>query len=74
MAVMKRLQLGIIGDEGTEGCAEKLVARRGANVLVLGDPVGRAAAIGSLKAERVLCFDFGNVASGFSELSVRCSS
>lgn len=75
--MMKRLQLGIIGDEGTEVIAEKLGAicsRRGANVLVLGDPVGGAAATGSLKPERVLCFDFGENVSGFSELSVRCSS
>lgn len=74
---MKRLQLGIIGDEGTEGCAEKLGAicsRRGANVLVLGDSVGEAAATGSLKAERVLCFYFGEKGSGFSELSVKCAS
>lgn len=72
---MKRLQLGIIGDEGTEVTAEKLGAicsRRGANVLVLGDPVGEAAATGSLKPERVLCFDFGEKLSGFSELSVMC--
>ncbi len=80
MAVMKRLQLGIIGDEGTEGCAEKLGAicsRRGANILVLGDHVGGAAAAGSLKPERVLRFDFngnGNKTGGFSELSVMCAS
>lgn len=74
---MKRLQLGIIGDEGTEVTAEKLGAvcsRRGANILVLGDHVGGAAATGSLKPERVLCFDFGDISGGFSELSVRCAS
>lgn len=75
MAVMKRLQLGIVGDEGTEECAGKLGAicsRRGANVLVLGDRVGEAAATGSLKAERVLCFSFKGESPDFAEMTVRC--
>lgn len=76
---MKRLQIGIMGDEGTEVTAEKLGAicsRRGANILVLSDKVGEAAAAGSLKAERVLCFNFGERGKNdaFSEMSVRCAS